>query len=96
MTETFSLAPALAAGMLLGAFFFGGLWWTVRKGLASRHAALWFVGSMLLRAAVVMLGLYWVMGDSWQRLLAALLGFVCARLLVTRITKVAQEADHAS
>jgi F1F0 ATPase subunit 2 len=96
MTETFSLAPALAAGILLGTFFFGGLWWTVRKGLDSRHAALWFISSMLLRTAVVMLGLYWVMGDSWQRLLAALLGFVVARLLVTRLTKVAQEADHAS
>ncbi len=81
------LAPALAAGMLLGAFFFGGLWWTVRRGIASKHAALWFISSMLLRTAVVMLGFYWVMGDSWQRLLAALLGFVIARIMVTRLTK---------
>ena len=27
------LAPALAAGVLLGAIFFGGLWWTVRKSI---------------------------------------------------------------
>ncbi len=96
MSETFSLIPALAAGMLLGAFFFGGLWWTVRKGMVSKHAALWFIGSMLVRTAVVLLGFYWVMGDSWQRLLAALLGFVIARMLVTWFTRVKPEADHAS
>ncbi|MDD5058917.1 MAG: ATP synthase subunit I [Sideroxydans sp.] len=96
MTEPLSLAIALAAGILLGVFFFGGLWWTVRKGIASKHAALWFGGSMLLRTAVVTLGFYWVMGDSWQRLLAALTGFIVARLIVTRLTNVMPEADHAS
>jgi F1F0 ATPase subunit 2 len=31
MNEILSLAAAVAAGALLGAVFFGGLWWTVRK-----------------------------------------------------------------
>ena len=39
-----SLALALAAGVLLGAIFFGGLWWTVRKGVSSRAA-----GALVLR-----------------------------------------------
>jgi F1F0 ATPase subunit 2 len=30
MNEFLSLALALAAGVLLGAIYFGGLWWTVR------------------------------------------------------------------
>jgi hypothetical protein len=30
MTEFLILAVASAAGLLLGAVFFGGLWWTVR------------------------------------------------------------------
>ena len=34
MAETLSLAAALIAGIFLGTFFFGGLWWTVRKGTA--------------------------------------------------------------
>ena len=46
------------AGLVLGAIFFGGLWWTVRKGLSSQQPALWFLGSMLLR-----------MGDRARRLL---------------------------
>ena len=37
------------AGALLGAFFFGGLWWTVQKGVTSEQPALWFLGSLLLR-----------------------------------------------
>ena len=90
MAELLTLAAALVAGILLGAFFFGGLWWTVRKGMTSERVALWFFGSMLLRTGVVMLGFYFVMGDSWQRLLAGLLGFVLARLIVTRLTRTTQ------
>lgn len=102
MADALSLASALLAGLLLGAFFFGGLWWTVRKGVKSERVALWFFGSMLLRTGVVMLGFYFVMGNSWQRLLVGLLGFVLARLIVTRLTRIAiqpsqlaREADHA-
>jgi F1F0 ATPase subunit 2 len=102
MTEPLLLAPAFIAGILLGIFFFGGLWWTVRKGVAANHIALWFFGSLLLRSGVVMLGFYWVMGDSWQRMLAGLMGFVIARVVVTRYTRMAaqptqlaQERNHA-
>ena len=48
MSEFLSLAPALAAGLLLGVFFFGGLWWTVIRGVSSPRPALWFFGSMML------------------------------------------------
>ena len=49
MNDILVLAPPLAAGLLLGAFFFGGLWWTVIKGVSSPRPALWFFTSMLLR-----------------------------------------------
>ena len=48
MSETLILALAWLSGWALGAIFFGGLWWTVRKGLTSPHPALWFFSSMLL------------------------------------------------
>ena len=94
MTDTWGLVYVFVAGILLGTFFFGGLWWTVRKGLASRYAALWFMGSMLLRTGVVVLGFYFIMGDSRQRLVAALFGFALARVLVTRLTRDATQAKH--
>ncbi len=85
--EAWGLGLSLFAGMLLGLFFFAGLWWTVRRGIASKRPARWFLGSMLLRTGVVMAGFYFIMGDSWQHLLTGLAGFSVARLIVTRWTR---------
>lgn len=99
MNEALRLTFPLLVGIVLGAFFFGGLWWTVRRGLASKRAALWFVGSLLLRMGVVVPGFYFVSNGDWQRMLAALLGFVLARFIVLRLTQqtthLAQDAGHA-
>lgn len=86
MNESAGLLAALAAGVLLGAFFFGGLLWTVRKCLSSRQPALWVLGSLLLRTVVVLAGFYYVSGGHWERMLLCLAGFFVARLLVTRLT----------
>ena len=85
MNEWLTLALAGMAGLLLGAIFFGGLWWTVRLGVASRRPALLFLGSLLLRTVVVVAGFYFVGDAQWQRLLACLCGFVIARIIVTRL-----------
>lgn len=97
MNEGTQLTLVLFAGMLLGTMFFVGLWWTVKKGLASPKPAQWFIVSLLLRVAVTLLGFYFVAGDDWKRLLACLLGFVIARIIVIRLTDapVAKGAGHA-
>ena len=41
MYDNLALALALLAGGVLGSFFFGGLWWTVQKGVASERPAIW-------------------------------------------------------
>ncbi|MFZ7127625.1 MAG: ATP synthase subunit I [Desulfobacterales bacterium] len=87
MNETLRLAPALVMGVLIGAMFFGGLWWTVRKGVSSQRPALWFFGSLVLRMSIALAGFYFVFGGRWDRLLVCLLGFVTARLIVTRLTR---------
>jgi F1F0 ATPase subunit 2 len=71
------------AGLFLGVIFFGGLWWTVSKGMASPRPALWFIGSLVLRTGIVLAGLYVIAGGAWQRMLMCLLGFVVARFIVT-------------
>jgi F1F0 ATPase subunit 2 len=86
MNETLSLAPALAAGGVLGTIFFGGLWWTIRRGVSSKQTALWFFGSLLLRMSIALAGFYFVSAGHWNRLLACLLGFIIARFIVTRLT----------
>jgi len=86
---------ALLEGALLGVFFFAGLWWTVRKIESSKQVALLFLGSMLLRTFVVLLGFYFLLGDNWQRLLAGLLGFVIARIIVTRLTRIKDKSKYS-
>jgi len=83
MNEWLMLLVALVMGVLLGALFFGGLWWTVRKSLASQRPALWIFSSLLLRMGVTLIGFYWVGGGHWERLLLCLLGFLVVRLFIT-------------
>ena len=86
MSEALMLGLAGVAGLIMGAIFFGGLWWTVRKGVSSKRPALWFLGSFLLRTGVVVAGFYVVSDGDWQRLLACLFGFAVARFIVTWLT----------
>jgi F1F0 ATPase subunit 2 len=86
MIDLSAVLLALAAGLLLGAAYFGGLWWTVVRGIGSRHTGLWFSLSLLLRTGVAMLGFYLVARGSWERLLVCVAGFVMARVIVIRLT----------
>jgi F1F0 ATPase subunit 2 len=102
MNESTALVLAWMSGAGLGALFFGGLWWTVRRGLKSERPALWLFASLLLRTSITLAGFYFVGHDNWRRLLACLLGFVMARLLVMWLTRLpeqdrpAQEARRAT
>jgi F1F0 ATPase subunit 2 len=104
MNDELYLMMACFAGLLLGAVFFGGLWWTVRKCLTTPNPAPWLLGSVLIRMSITLAGFYFVSDGQWQRLLACLMGFIIARLIVTRLTRsptaesncAKQEARHAS
>jgi F1F0 ATPase subunit 2 len=78
---------SLVSGLSLGAIFFGGLWWTIRKSYSSDLPAVWFLGSMLLRSGLTLAGFYLVARGHWERLILCLVGFVAARLIVTRLTR---------
>ncbi len=93
MTESLSLMLALVTGISLGAMFFGGLWWTIRRVFSSNQPALWFLGSLVARTWLVMAGFYFVGRGNWLRLPVCLVGFIAARLMVTRFTR--PEASHA-
>ena len=94
MNEQLPMLLSFAAGLLLGSFFFGGLWWTIRKGLSSSRPALLFLGSAVLRMSVVVMGLYLVSNGQWQRLLACMAGFITARLAVTWLTRDKQKEER--
>jgi len=100
MNEGPMLALAGLAGAGLGAMFFGGLWWTLRKALTSQRAWLWIASSLLLRMGLTLLGFYFVAAGHWQRMIACLLGFGVSRAATTWATrpraKPSREVSHAT
>jgi F1F0 ATPase subunit 2 len=82
-----SLAAALLAGIGIGLWYFGGLWFTVHRLPATRHRVLLLLGSFVTRALTSVWGFHVVMQGSGARLLAIFIGFFAVRtLLVGRVT----------
>lgn len=96
MHEALTLLLVWTVGVLLGALFFGGLWWTVSKSVVSKRPALWLFVSLLLRTTMALTGLYVVSERHWERMLLCLLGFVMARPVVSWFTRAAGEHQTAA
>jgi F1F0 ATPase subunit 2 len=86
MTDRITLSLDFVAGLVLGAIFYGGLWWTVRR-VAAKAAGLWLVGSFVVRAIVVLAGFYAVARGTWYGAVVCLVGFLVARIIVTCATR---------
>jgi F1F0 ATPase subunit 2 len=80
------IIAAFAAGTGLGTVCFGGLWWTVSRGLTATTPAVWFGLSALLRIMVTVSGLYCFARLGLPSLLACLGGMLMARAAVKRLT----------
>jgi F1F0 ATPase subunit 2 len=92
MIDISAIALTFFAGGLMGVFFFAGLWWTVQNGVVSEKPALWFLSSLLLRTGVILGGFYFVSQGHWSRLVACLVGFLIARVIVVkRLTRAPVE-----
>lgn len=79
-----NLLLSALAGLVLGLFYFGGLWLTVRKISGSGNPGILILGSFVVRLLVTLGGMYLVMAGDWQRLLACLSGFLLLRMLLVR------------
>jgi F1F0 ATPase subunit 2 len=91
MNEAPAFILALVGGALLGSIFFGGLWWTIRRGLSSRRPAILFLGSLLLRTSIAIAGFYFIARGDWRRLMACLFGFLVARMFAMRLIRAPSE-----
>jgi F1F0 ATPase subunit 2 len=94
MHDAVVLVGASVAGLVLGALFFGSLWWTTREGMASPRPAMWFVVGLVARMSAALAGFYFVGRGHAARLLLCLVGFIAARVVVTWLTRPLREA-HA-
>jgi F1F0 ATPase subunit 2 len=77
------LIAAFLAGMALGGFYFWNVWRSVRK-LAEEPQAHSLLLGYLFRLGVAMAGFFLIMGGQWERLSAALAGFLVARAILVR------------
>ena len=91
MNEIVYMILAFILGLLLGTIFFGGLWFTIRKLVASKIPALLFLGSFILRVGITLAGFYFISSGRWQRLLICMAGFITARYSVIYFTKSNKE-----
>ena len=100
-TDPMALVASLLAGLALGAFFFGGLWWTVRAIVGAAHSALLQLASLVLRTAGTLFGFHVAGSGDAGRLVACLAGFVIARAIAARWVRAPTsswaktEAPHA-
>lgn len=78
------LLLAVSCGVAIGAGYFAGLWWTVRRVGTSRRPGLLVFSSFLVRAGLTVGALYLILGARWERLLLSLLGFLLVRSLCVR------------
>ena len=85
MADIGELAVALFLGAVLSGIYFGALWLTLRRVTHSRRPAMLLMLSLLVRLTLLLTGFYLILeGGHWDRLLAALIGFILVRILLTR------------
>jgi len=77
---------ALTAGIGLGVFFFGFLWWTVRRIPTLRHPLATIVGGYAARLFVA-LGVFYLVAryGDWPSLVICLAAFIGTRLVLVRL-----------
>lgn len=86
----YQIALPLTAGTILGLFYFGGLWRTLKSLSTARRPAVFALTSFAIRTSLALGGFYLVMAGQPVRLMACLAGFFIARIiLMQRISPAA-------
>ena len=84
MEQPLYLIISFSAGIALGTFYFLSLWKTLQRISEARNPGVVLLRSYIIRTAVVLAGFYLIMDGQWERVVAALLGFVLMRMILTR------------
>ncbi len=70
----------ICGGFMIGIFFYGGLWLTVRKLAVSRHPVVLTMASFWGRTLFSLIAFMLLIGSDWSKALSALIGFTIARV----------------
>lgn len=69
----------LAAGMVMGCFHFGGLWFTLYRFTKTRFSGLVFIVSFLFRSFVTLTGIFILGNGEWVGMTVCLGGILVMR-----------------
>jgi len=83
MNEFLIMILSMAIGVVLGIFYFGGLWLTLKKLPSSGNPYFLTLGSFFGRTVISLFGFYLVArGGHWERLLVCLFGFILMKVFL--------------
>lgn len=86
VNELFYIGGGFIAGLLLSAFYFGGLWLTVKRLTKARYITLLFVVSYSVRIVISLCCIYFVaVYGNWMALSALLVGFIASRIALFKL-----------
>ncbi len=81
----YELLIPLVAGGLIGFLYFSGLWQTVRRLPDAPRPWRLLAVSYLQRLVLALGGFYLLMDGAWERLAAAVTGFIIIRVVMTKL-----------
>ncbi|MEO6902779.1 MAG: ATP synthase subunit I [Bacteroidia bacterium] len=87
MNEILFILIVFICGIFLGIIFFGGLWLTIKKSVSSKMPGLLFMLSFFIRTGITLLGFYYLGVNNWKNMIACLVGFILARVIIKQYTK---------
>ena len=79
-------------GIALGLFFYGGLWFTVRRLTTTHHPVLLMLGSFWVRVLAVVTAFVFLNRAGLGCVAIAMAGFLFARLAVSKFLPVGRPA----
>ncbi len=93
MNNIAELILNVVEGFLLGGFFYLGLYWTVKKGLTSKHPGLLFAFSFFIRTAILLSGILIIAKGVFIHLLACTFGIILSRVIVFIVERQLSKAQ---
>lgn len=90
------LIIVFVAGVALGGFYFGSLWWVVQQAAIARRPEFLLLASFVVRTVITLTGLFVVMGGRWERIMACMIGFLLARTVLVQILGSSSEPTKAT
>jgi len=80
----FAVILSVLIGVALGLFFYGGLWFTVRRLATTPHPVLLTLGSFWIRLVVVLAAFAFLTRAGLEYVALAMASFILGRLAVSR------------